>query len=217
LKHTITLVIIALYLVACGQTPSVSLITPGAIPTTMPASTPTSLPTVTQTPTNSPSLTPTNTPTSTLTPTSTATRTPTKTPIPTPTMFTSSEPVLDQLEEEGYINQPVYSFEMRPSSGATYFSNQGQFGRMNFGGPDFDEPVPPDWLTVTLPSGQTYTYVQYMTPEFTTCQLLFFVSEKDDNRLIGNIDVVELNDRLSTTVASLQAQSSFASPLFCLP
>lgn len=219
MKHTISLVIIALYLAACNQTPAVSLVTPGATPTTMTTSTPTLLPTVTQTPTDSPSLTPTNTATLTVTPqpTSTATRIPTKTPTPTPTVFSSSDPMLGQLEEEGFINQPVYRFEMRPSSGATYWSNQGQFGRMNFGGPDFDEPVPPDWLTVSLPSGQTYTYVQYMPPEFTTCRLLFFVSEKDDNRLIGNIDIAELNDRLSTTVASLQAQPSAASPLFCLP
>ncbi|MBK8129028.1 MAG: hypothetical protein IPK53_08835 [bacterium] len=81
---------------------------------------------------------------------------------------------------------------------------------------DFDEPVPPDWLTVSLPSGQTYTYVQACRQNLLPAGC-FFVSEKDDNWLIGNIDIAELNDRLSTTVASLQASPFLHITSLCLP
>jgi hypothetical protein len=121
------------------------------------------------------------------------------------------------LSKQGYVTEPIYQFEMRPSSGATYFSNVGQFGHMNFGGPDFDDPIRPESLTVSLPSGPTYTYVQYMTPESTTCHLLFFAAENADNRLIADFDIAQLNDRIGNIVEGLLEETEPGAPLFCLP
>ena len=122
--------------------------------------------------------------------------------------------MLVELEAAGFVKEPIYRFEINPSSGALYFSNQGQFGRMNFGGPNLDNPIPPESFVTKSPTGETYTYVQYMSPEFSTCELLFFVSESDDNRLIGSVDIAELNERLHEVVA---LQEDPGSPLFCLP
>lgn len=219
MKQAFLLSVLLLTLGACRPQGEDASITQTAIHLAeiTPTPTPSSTPRPSATPTTTPTITPSPTPTETATPspTATATRRPTITPTPTATRFASSEPLLAQLEEQGYVNEPIYRFEISPSSGATYFSNKGQFGRTNFGGPDFDNPVPPDDLTIQMPTGQIYTYAQYMTPEFTTCQLLFFASDGDDNRLIAHIDIAELNDRINDTVAFLQDDPAF--PLFCLP
>lgn len=211
------LVFSILFLAACNSQNNVQLVTSTNTPTTTVQSVSNIIPTPTATPT--PSVTPTHTilpsPTATKTPTSTPTQRPTRTPIPTATVFFASEPLINQLEEQGYVSEPVYRFEMRPSSGATFFSNQGQFGRMNFGDPDFNEPVPLKSLTTQLSNGEIYTYIQYMDADTTTCQLLFFVSAEENNRLIGSIDIVNLNQRINNVVTAFQ--SNPGSPLFCLP
>ncbi len=131
-------------------------------------------------------------------------------------MFVSSEEILGDLEAAGYVKEPIYRFELiDPPSGATYFSNQGQFGRTNFGGPNFDNPIPPESFVTVSPTGEIYTYVQYMSPQFSTCNLLFFVSQGNDNKLIGSVDIAELNERIHNVVISLEEDP--LSPLICLP
>lgn len=216
-KHVTFMLLGILLLAACSPAKEAQPLTES---TEIPTGTATTESTLTATPSSTPSPTATiePSPTSTQTPTSTPTRKPTQTPIPTATQFASTDPLLAQLEEQGYVTEPIYRFEQNPSSGATYFSSQGQFGRTNFGGPDFDEPVPLEDLTTQLPSGKIYTYVQYMPPEFTTCELLFFASTDDgDNQLIGNINIANLNDRISDVVTFLQENPEAVFPPLCLP
>lgn len=220
-RHIASILIGTLLLVACNSSKKAqSLTEPTKTPTNTTLTvvdtepTPTPIPSSTPSPTSTvkPSLTPTQTPTPV------PTRRPTQTPIPSATRFTSTNPLITQLEEQGYVTEPIYRFEQNPSSGATYFSSQGQFGRTNFGGPDFDNPVPLEDLTMQLPSGKTYTYVQYMPPEFTTCELLFFASTDDgDNQLIGHVDIATLNDRISDVVTYLQENPEAGFPPLCLP
>ncbi len=162
----------------------------------LPTATPTITPTATQTP--EPTETPTATPVPTSTPRPTATRKPTNTPTPTPVPFSSTDPLVTELESQGYTRERLLEFEHAPASGATYFTNLGQFGELRTGGPDFDkENSAPDHLSVTF-MGQTYNYAQYRVSHTGDVHLVFFVSTAEgDNRVIADFKVTELNDRIA--------------------
>ena len=130
--------------------------------------------------------------------------------VPARKIPASSVPLLAKLEGQGYVNKPIYRFRIQ-TSGATYFSNQGMFGHIKLGGPNFDEPFLPESLSTELPSGKTCTYIQYMTPGLTSCRLLFLISEGDNRRVIADLDVTDLSHRVKKAVGE------GISPLFCMP
>jgi len=91
----------------------------------------------------------------------------------------------------------------------------GQFGRLTYGGPDFDKEAPPDHLSVTR-SGATYTYLQYQEETGKiwanrTCFLVFLVStDGGDSRVIAEFDATTLSERIA-------AGAALDVPFFCLP
>ena len=170
----------------------------------------------TVTPTSPPTKSPTPRPSPTPSTSPTKTRQPTSTPIPTPTGFYADDPIFNELKELDYIlhEEPQIFSHISPSEGAMFFSNLGEFFGMWYGGP---VDAPKERLVISVPEGQTYTYLQYWSPDGKNCRLLFFASDRSETVLIGDIDASQINDRIRNQGVTSTADTLLQTPLFCLP
>ncbi|WP_420630977.1 hypothetical protein [Candidatus Leptofilum sp.] len=181
-------------------------------PTTRPSQTP--APSNTPIPSDTPEPTLTSTPSPTITPshTPTPTKTPVPTATPTATPFAFNNEIIDALVEQGYQQAPLLRFES-PVESHTFFSNQGQFGNMQFGGPNLAASNHPFERSITFPDGNTYLYIQYELASqdgffsSDSCHLMFFKTTDEETLLIADINISDLSGQ----VAEINA------PLFCLP
>ena len=134
----------------------------------------------------------------------TASYTPFPAATPTPTPIPLSDPILDDLLAEGYTQGDLIRFFIGVDTGG-----------MVFGGPDFDNPLPPQLDTID-DAGNTYSYIQYESRELNNCHLLFFYTDMDGTRLIHHVDASKLNERIASLTVSPMDQM-YPAPLACLP
>jgi hypothetical protein len=121
------------------------------------------------------------------------------------------------LKREGYAQDELFQFEQySPTAGAIFFSNQGEFWGNRYGGPMTHKPVVPRQASIPGSSGQTYTYLQFVSADQENCRLLFYGSEDGENKLLRDIDVSKLNNRINRVFTSA-ADLAYPVPLFCLP
>jgi hypothetical protein len=120
------------------------------------------------------------------------------------------------LEELDYIlhEEPQIFAHISPSEGATFFSNMGEFFGMWYGGPVV---APKERLVLSIPGGQTYTYLQYWSSDGKNCRLLFFASDQSETVLIGDVDASQINARIRNQVVTSTGDTLLQSPLLCLP
>jgi hypothetical protein len=134
----------------------------------------------------------------------TATNTPSPIATRIPTPIPLSDPILEELLAAGYTQGDLIRFFIGRDTGG-----------MLFGGPDFDNPLPPQ-LDIDDEAGNTYSYIQYENRELNNCHLLFFYTDTDGTRLIHDVDASKINERIASLTVS-PVDQMYPAPLGCLP